>query len=99
MLANWGIPIAFYLAFVMPLMACISRLIVKRKGRGEIPDSWKVPITRIFCATLVYVYDTSGSGSGWPAVGLFAVSVAIEKIIQFWWGPKTPSNPAVKRTS
>ena len=95
MLVDWVLPIILYLIFVFPTMRILTKSIAKYRGRNEIPDEWKVPITSIYCGALVYAYDKSGTTSGWLAVGLFVASVAIEKIIQFWWGPKVSSNPPI----
>ena len=102
MLVDWVLPISLYLIFFFPMMRFLTKCITKYRGRNEIPDGWKVPITGIYSGALVYAYQESGATSGWLAVGLFAASVAIEKIIQFYWGQKYhpihQSNPALKRT-
>ena len=95
MLFDWVLPIILYLIFVFPMMRFFTKIIAKYRGRNEIPDNWKVPITGIYCGALVYAYQETGATSGWLAVGLFAASVAIEKIIQFWWGPKVSSHPPI----
>ena len=95
MLFDWVLPIILYLTFVFPMMRFFTKIIAKYKGRNEIPDDWKVPITGIYCGVLVYAYQETGATSGWLAVGLFAASVAIEKIIQFWWGPKVSAHPSI----
>ena len=95
MLVDWVLPISLYLIFFFPMMRFLTKCITKYRGRNEIPDDWKVPITGIYSGALVYAYQESGATSGWLAVGLFAASVAIEKIIQFYWGPKVSSNPPI----
>lgn len=93
MLFDWAFPIILYLIFVFPAMRFFTKAIEKYRGRGEIPDYWKIPITGLYCVALVFAYQEAGATSGWLAVGLFAASVAIEKIIQFGWGPKISSHP------
>lgn len=95
MLVDWVLPISLYLIFFFPMMRFLTKCITKYRGRNEIPDDWKVPITGIYSGALVYAYQESGATSGWLAVGLFAASVAIEKIIQFYWGPKVSSNAPI----
>ena len=98
MLVDWGVPITFYLLVVFPTMRFITKSITKYRGRQEIPDEWKIPITGVYCGALAYAYQTSGATSGWLAVSLFAASVGVEKLIQFWRGPTAPSNSSVKPT-
>src|SRR5690606_30264795 len=95
MLVDWVLPIILYLIFVFPMMRILTKSIAKYRGRNEIPDEWKVTISTIYCGALAYPYDKSSTTSGWLAVRLFSVSVAIETTIQFWWRPKVSTNPPI----
>ena len=79
-------------------MKFTTKRIAKHRGRQEIPAEWKIPITGLYCGITIYLYSSLESTSGWPAVGLLAVAVGAEKVLQFWWGPRALSNPSVKPT-
>ena len=77
MLVDWVLPISLYLIFFFPMMRFLTKCITKYRGRNEIPDDWKVPITGIYSGALVYAYQESGATSGWLVLSSTAVASAL----------------------